>query len=66
MGHPQSTVRMQILDADGLVLPAGEIGEICCRNDTYPDFTYRNRHADRAALDRHGLVANGTWVRHTT
>jgi len=59
VGHPQSTVRMQILDADGLVLPAGEIGEICCRNDTYPDFTYRNRHADRAALDRQGLVATG-------
>ncbi|WP_295528172.1 AMP-binding protein [uncultured Pseudacidovorax sp.] len=60
VGRRQATVRLEVLDADGKVLGPGEVGEICCRNATYPDFTYRHRDAERAALERRdGLIATG-------
>lgn len=60
VGRKQDTVRLEVHDAQGRPLPPGEIGEICCRNATYPDFTYRNRPQDRADLEREGgLIATG-------
>ncbi|RYF31978.1 MAG: long-chain fatty acid--CoA ligase [Comamonadaceae bacterium] len=59
VGKRQAAVEMVIVDHDGKPVPAGDVGEIYCRNATYPDFTYRNRHADRLALERNGLIATG-------
>lgn len=59
VGRLQDRVTLRILEVDGTPLPPGQPGEICCRNSTYPDFVYRNRPADRAALDRQGLIATG-------
>lgn len=59
VGRRQETVKMEIIGADGRPVERGEMGEIHCRNSTYPDFTYRNRDADRSALERDGLIATG-------
>ncbi|GAA5232618.1 AMP-binding protein [Verticiella sediminum] len=60
VGRKQETVRLEVHDARGRPLPPGEIGEICCRNSTYPDFTYRNRTQERLELEREGgLIATG-------
>jgi long-chain acyl-CoA synthetase len=40
-------------------LPPGEIGLIYCRQPAYPDFTYTNNPAARAALERDGLWSVG-------
>ncbi|MGE0798954.1 MAG: AMP-binding protein [Lautropia sp.] len=59
IGRPLEGVRIEVHDDDGRPLPAGEVGELLVRNDGYADFTYLNRDADRAALQRGGLMATG-------
>lgn len=50
---------LRVLSDDGESLPAGGIGEIACRHESFPDFSYWNREAERRALDRDTLVATG-------
>jgi len=59
VGRPLPDCRVAVLDEYGEPLPAGHTGEIAVRNKNYPDFTYRNLPAERAALDRDGLIATG-------
>ncbi|MNV25501.1 Long-chain-fatty-acid--CoA ligase [compost metagenome] len=48
-----------VLSEEGQPLPPGSIGEVACRHESFPDFTYLNRETDRRALDRGDLVATG-------
>jgi long-chain acyl-CoA synthetase len=50
---------VKILDDAGRELPVGQIGLIYCRQPAYPDFTYTNNPAARAALERDGLWSVG-------
>ncbi len=50
---------LKILDAQGRELPPGEIGLIYARQPAYPDFSYNNNPAARAALERDGLWTLG-------
>jgi long-chain acyl-CoA synthetase len=52
-------VTVTIRDEAGKRLPPGTIGEICCSNEYYPDFTYINRTDDRRALDVDGEIRTG-------
>lgn len=52
-------ITLSIRDDDGNVLPAGEIGEICCVNHGYPDFTYINREDERRVLNIDGEIRTG-------
>ena len=52
-------VEIAIVDEAGRPVPQGEVGEVQSRNPGYPDFTYLGRDADRAALDRGGMLASG-------
>ena len=51
-------VQLRILDAEGRQLPPGEIGEIYAR-PVYPDFTYQNDSAKRAAMENDGFWTAG-------
>ena len=46
-------------DADGRLLPPGEIGEIYMRAGGMADFTYHGRDDERATIGRDGLVTVG-------
>lgn len=59
VGKPVEGAIVKIFDEDGAELPAGEVGEIYCRHPGYPDFTYQNRHEDRLAMERNGLLSLG-------
>lgn len=59
VGRPVEGGHVRIYDAEGHVLPDGEIGEIFVRLDSFPDFTYQGREADRAECERDGLVSCG-------
>ena len=50
---------VKILDEAGRELPPGEVGLIYCRQPAYPDFTYTNDPAARAAIERDGLWSVG-------
>lgn len=52
-------ITLSIRDDDGNLLPAGAIGEICCVNHDYPDFTYINREDERRALNIDGEIRTG-------
>ena len=51
--------RLKILADDGRELPPGEVGAIYARQPAYPDFTYANNAAARAAIERDGLWSVG-------
>ena len=51
--------RLRILDDAGREVPAGQVGTIYVRQPAYPDFTYSNNPAARAALERDGLWSVG-------
>jgi long-chain acyl-CoA synthetase len=59
VGRPLGGARLKILDEGGREQPAGEIGLIYVRQPAYPDFTYANNPAARAALEREGLWSVG-------
>ena len=52
-------IRLSIRDDDGDVLPPGTVGEICCVNPRYPDFTYINREGERQVLNVDGEIRTG-------
>jgi long-chain acyl-CoA synthetase len=49
---------LRILDDDGRILPAGEVGEIFTRFAEMPDFTYHNRPDERARVERDGFITS--------
>jgi len=59
VGRPMGQGVVKILDDAGRELPPSEIGLIYCRQPAYPDFTYTNNPAARAALERDGLWSVG-------
>jgi len=59
VGRPMGEGVVKILDDAGRELPTGEIGLIYCRQPAYPDFTYTNNPAARAALEKDGLWSVG-------
>lgn len=59
VGRPMGEGVVKILDEAGRELPTGEIGLIYCRQPAYPDFTYTNNAAARAALEKNGLWSVG-------
>ena len=59
VGRPLGSGVVKILDEAGRELPPGEIGLIYCRQPAYPDFTYINNPAARAAIERDGLWSVG-------
>jgi long-chain acyl-CoA synthetase len=58
-GRPVGAGALKILDQEGHELPPGKIGLIYARQPAYPDFTYNNNPAARAALERDGLWTLG-------
>jgi long-chain acyl-CoA synthetase len=58
-GRPIGAAALKILDQAGRELPPGEIGLIYARQPAYPDFSYNNNPAARAALERDGLWTLG-------
>lgn len=59
VGRPLPGVEIEVLDKHGVRLPTGSQGEIYISNPLFPDFTYRNRHEDRLAIERNGKVTVG-------
>jgi long-chain acyl-CoA synthetase len=59
VGRALAQARVRILDENGRELPRGEMGLIYSRQPAYPDFTYSNDAAARAALERDGLWSVG-------
>jgi long-chain acyl-CoA synthetase len=59
VGRAVAGAELRILDGDGNLLPAGEVGEIFTRFAELPDFTYHNRPDERAAIDREGFITSG-------
>ncbi len=59
VGRVLGNGRLKILDDDGREAPAGQVGTIYVRQPAYPDFTYRNDPAARAAVERDGLWSVG-------
>ena len=54
---PEADVR--VIDADGVGLPQGEIGEVVARVHTIADFTYHGDEAKRRDAEKSGLIAPG-------
>src|SRR2546423_2011663 len=50
---------LRFIGDDGRLLPQGEIGEIYSRIANNPDFTYHNKPAKRAEIDRDGFITSG-------
>jgi long-chain acyl-CoA synthetase len=59
VGRLVEGAELRILDDDGRMLPAGEIGEIFTRFAEMPDFTYHNRPDERARVERDGFITSG-------
>ena len=59
VGRAVEGAELRILDDDGRILPAGEVGEIFTRFAELPDFTYHNRPDERAKVDRDGFITSG-------
>ncbi len=50
---------VRILDEEDNILPQGAVGEIFSTMPVYPDFTYHNKEALRAEIDRDGYITCG-------
>ena len=59
VGRAVGGTELRVLGDDGAPLAASEVGEIACRHEAWPQFTYINREEERRELDRGGLVATG-------
>jgi long-chain acyl-CoA synthetase len=65
LAHPGSVGRampdteIRIVDADGLPVPVGTVGEILARRRDDGDFTYHNDPEKRAAAEKGGLLVSG-------
>lgn len=65
LAHPGTVGRavegsvIKILDEEGKELAAGEVGEIFVGSEMNSDFTYHGREAERAEIEKHGLITLG-------
>ena len=65
LAHPGTVGRavegstVKILDDRGNELPTGEVGEIFVCSSTNSEFTYHGREAERAEIEKHGLITLG-------
>ncbi|NYI23631.1 long-chain acyl-CoA synthetase [Sphingobium francense] len=59
VGRAIPGAEMKICDAQGRVLPPGEIGELVCGFPTASDFSYQGDEEKRRSVDRGGLIATG-------
>jgi long-chain acyl-CoA synthetase len=59
VGRPLLDARLAILDEAGRPCPSGTPGRIYARQPAYPDFTYINQPAARAAIEQDGLASVG-------
>jgi long-chain acyl-CoA synthetase len=59
VGRARPGVRLEIRDEAGRALPPGEEGEIWGHLACAPQFAYHGRAADRADIERDGLITNG-------
>lgn len=59
VGRAVGGAELAILGEFGERLAARQIGEIACRHEVWPEFTYINREQDRREIDRGGLVSTG-------
>jgi long-chain acyl-CoA synthetase len=59
VGRALGKARLKILDDEGREQPPGKVGTIYVRQPAYPDFTYVNNAAARAALEHDGLWSVG-------
>ncbi len=59
VGRITAGTEVRILDDAGAIVPQGEVGEIYARIAFYPDFTYHNDPAKRAAVERDGFITCG-------
>jgi long-chain acyl-CoA synthetase len=59
VGRAVEGAELRILDDEGRILPAGEVGEIFTRMPGLPDFTYHNKPEERVKIDRDGFITSG-------
>jgi long-chain acyl-CoA synthetase len=59
VGRPYEGRIVRIYDDHGGVLPAGREGEVYVSLGELTDFTYQNADAERALIERDGLITNG-------
>jgi long-chain acyl-CoA synthetase len=65
LAHPGTVGRavegstIKILDDQGNALPPGEVGEVFVRSSTNSEFTYHGREAERAEIEKDGLITLG-------
>jgi len=59
VGRPVEGSTIKILDEDGKELPVGEIGEIFIGSEINSEFTYHGREAERAEIEKDGLITLG-------
>jgi long-chain acyl-CoA synthetase len=59
VGRPYEGRVVRIYDGDGNVAPAGVEGEVYVSLGELADFTYQNADAERAMVERDGLITNG-------
>ncbi len=59
MGRAVEGSTIKILDDQGNELPPGDVGEVFVRSSTNSEFTYHGREAERAEIEKDGLITLG-------
>lgn len=59
VGRLSPGAAIRVVDEAGKILPQGGIGELYCRIEGYPDFTYHNAPEKRREVDLDGFVTCG-------
>jgi long-chain acyl-CoA synthetase len=59
VGRLSPGAELRVVDEAGQALPQGAIGELYCRIEGYPDFTYHNAPAKRREVDLDGFITCG-------
>lgn len=59
VGRPVGNAVIAIFDGEGQRCKQGDVGTIYVRQPAYPDFTYNNNDAARAAIERDGMINVG-------
>jgi long-chain acyl-CoA synthetase len=59
VGRPYEGRIVRIYDGDGRAVPPGVEGEVYVSLGELTDFTYQNADAERAGIERDGLITNG-------